>query len=67
MFLGTIVITGMNFTVPKLNKIGFQVVTTLQKDGLESSNLILGVDFTKSNERTGDFLFLNDVIELYGS
>ncbi|KAF3662519.1 E3 ubiquitin-protein ligase RGLG1 [Capsicum annuum] len=30
-----------------------QVVTALREAGLESSNLILGIDFTKSNEWTG--------------
>jgi len=29
------------------------VTTALRKEGLESSNLILGIDFTKSNEWTG--------------
>ncbi|XP_004488557.2 E3 ubiquitin-protein ligase RGLG4-like [Cicer arietinum] len=34
-----------------------QVTTALRKEGLESSNLILGVDFTKSNEWTGKISF----------
>ncbi|XP_027342537.1 E3 ubiquitin-protein ligase RGLG4 [Abrus precatorius] len=34
-----------------------QVTTALRKEGLESSNLILGVDFTKSNEWTGRISF----------
>ncbi|WJX51071.1 E3 ubiquitin-protein ligase rglg4 [Trifolium repens] len=29
------------------------IITALRKEGLESSNLILGIDFTKSNEWTG--------------
>lgn len=32
-----------------------QVTSALREAGLESSNLILGIDFTKSNEWTGDF------------
>jgi hypothetical protein len=31
-----------------------QVTAALHEAGLESSNLILGVDFTKSNEWSGD-------------
>lgn len=31
----------------------FQVVSALREAGLESSNLILAIDFTKSNEWTG--------------
>ncbi|MED6156410.1 E3 ubiquitin-protein ligase rglg3 [Stylosanthes scabra] len=34
-----------------------QVVTALREAGLESSNLILGIDFTKSNEWTGKHSF----------
>ncbi|KAJ4798408.1 copine family protein [Rhynchospora pubera] len=34
-----------------------QVVASLRESGLESSNLILGIDFTKSNEWTGRHSF----------
>ncbi|XP_022562169.2 E3 ubiquitin-protein ligase RGLG3 isoform X2 [Brassica rapa] len=34
-----------------------QVITSLREAGLESSNLILGIDFTKSNEWTGRYSF----------
>ncbi|XP_024632828.2 E3 ubiquitin-protein ligase RGLG4 [Medicago truncatula] len=34
-----------------------QVIGALRKEGLESSNLILGIDFTKSNEWTGQISF----------
>ncbi|KAL1326794.1 E3 ubiquitin-protein ligase RGLG3 [Arachis ipaensis] len=34
-----------------------QVITALREAGLESSNLILGIDFTKSNEWTGKHSF----------
>ncbi|XP_031743948.1 E3 ubiquitin-protein ligase RGLG3 isoform X2 [Cucumis sativus] len=34
-----------------------QVISALRHEGLESSNLILGIDFTKSNEWTGRYSF----------
>ncbi|OAY65614.1 E3 ubiquitin-protein ligase RGLG1 [Ananas comosus] len=34
-----------------------QVIAALRESGLESSNLILGIDFTKSNEWTGRYSF----------
>jgi E3 ubiquitin-protein ligase RGLG len=34
-----------------------QVTDALAQAGLESSNLIVGIDFTKSNEWTGKFSF----------
>ncbi|XP_057957746.1 E3 ubiquitin-protein ligase RGLG3 isoform X2 [Malania oleifera] len=34
-----------------------EVISSLREAGLESSNLILGVDFTKSNEWTGRYSF----------
>ncbi|XP_054821033.1 E3 ubiquitin-protein ligase RGLG3 [Prosopis cineraria] len=34
-----------------------EVVSALREAGLESSNLILGIDFTKSNEWTGKYSF----------
>ncbi|KAI4378822.1 hypothetical protein MLD38_016251 [Melastoma candidum] len=34
-----------------------QVTSALRESGLESSNLILGIDFTKSNECTGKYSF----------
>lgn len=35
-----------------------QVIHALRHEGLESSNLILGIDFTKSNEWTGESFFM---------
>lgn len=35
-----------------------QVTEALEKAGLESSNLIIGIDFTKSNEWTGKKSFM---------
>ncbi|URE47441.1 Copine [Musa troglodytarum] len=34
-----------------------QVISALRESGLESSNLVLGIDFTKSNEWTGRYSF----------
>lgn len=34
-----------------------EVISSLREAGLESSNLILGIDFTKSNEWTGKYSF----------
>ena len=34
-----------------------EVVASLRKGGLESSNLVIGIDFTKSNNWTGDKTF----------
>ncbi|XP_077212762.1 copine (Calcium-dependent phospholipid-binding protein) family [Tasmannia lanceolata] len=34
-----------------------EVISSLRDSGLESSNLILGIDFTKSNEWTGKYSF----------
>ncbi|KAL2330968.1 hypothetical protein Fmac_018549 [Flemingia macrophylla] len=44
-----------------------QVTTALRKEGLESSNLILGIDFTKSNEWTGRISFNNRSLHAIGS
>ncbi|KAF7822466.1 E3 ubiquitin-protein ligase RGLG4-like isoform X1 [Senna tora] len=43
-----------------------QVTSALRKEGLESSNLILGVDFTKSNEWTGKMSFNNRSLHAIG-
>nr|XP_025672374.1 E3 ubiquitin-protein ligase RGLG4 isoform X2 [Arachis hypogaea] len=43
-----------------------QVTTALRKEGLESSNLILGIDFTKSNEWTGRISFNNRSLHAIG-
>ncbi|KAG5136807.1 hypothetical protein JHK82_021538 [Glycine max] len=44
-----------------------QVTTALRKEGLESSNLILGIDFTKSNEWTGRISFNKRSLHAIGS
>uniref|UniRef100_A0A6N2KUD7 Copine C-terminal domain-containing protein n=1 Tax=Salix viminalis TaxID=40686 RepID=A0A6N2KUD7_SALVM len=44
-----------------------QVISSLREAGLESSNLILGVDFTKSNEWTGRHSFLRKSLHAIGS
>ncbi|KAF9681801.1 hypothetical protein SADUNF_Sadunf05G0040400 [Salix dunnii] len=44
-----------------------QVISSLREAGLESSNLILGIDFTKSNEWTGRHSFLRKSLHAIGS
>ncbi|XP_024962280.1 E3 ubiquitin-protein ligase RGLG4 [Cynara cardunculus var. scolymus] len=43
-----------------------QVTQALRESGLESSNLILGIDFTKSNEWTGKVSFNNRSLHAIG-
>lgn len=43
-----------------------QVTQALREAGLESSNLILGIDFTKSNEWTGKVSFKNRSLHAIG-
>nr|XP_034906829.1 E3 ubiquitin-protein ligase RGLG4-like isoform X1 [Populus alba]XP_034906830.1 E3 ubiquitin-protein ligase RGLG4-like isoform X1 [Populus alba] len=43
-----------------------QVTTALRENGLESSNLIVGIDFTKSNEWTGKVSFNNRSLHAIG-
>ncbi|TXG71393.1 hypothetical protein EZV62_006328 [Acer yangbiense] len=45
----------------------FQVTAALRESGLESSNLILGIDFTKSNEWTGKVSFNNRSLHAIGN
>ncbi|XP_061346824.1 E3 ubiquitin-protein ligase RGLG3-like [Gastrolobium bilobum] len=44
-----------------------QVVSALREAGLESSNLILGIDFTKSNEWTGKHSFNHKSLHSIGN
>ncbi|CAK7354810.1 unnamed protein product [Dovyalis caffra] len=44
-----------------------QVISALREAGLESSNLILGIDFTKSNEWTGRHSFNRKSLHAIGS
>ncbi|XP_027094088.1 E3 ubiquitin-protein ligase RGLG4 [Coffea arabica] len=44
-----------------------QVTEALRESGLESSNLILGIDFTKSNEWTGKLSFNNRSLHAIGN
>ncbi|TKY68545.1 E3 ubiquitin-protein ligase RGLG2 [Spatholobus suberectus] len=44
-----------------------QVTTALRSEGLESSNLVLGIDFTKSNEWTGRISFNNRSLHAIGN
>ncbi|RDX66189.1 E3 ubiquitin-protein ligase RGLG4, partial [Mucuna pruriens] len=43
------------------------VTTALRNEGLESSNLVLGIDFTKSNEWTGSISFNNRSLHAIGN
>lgn len=44
-----------------------QVISSLRDAGLESSNLILGIDFTKSNEWTGKYSFNRKSLHAIGN
>ncbi|XP_077253462.1 Ca(2)-dependent phospholipid-binding protein (Copine) family isoform X2 [Tasmannia lanceolata] len=44
-----------------------QITTALKEAGLESSNLIVGIDFTKSNEWTGRRTFNNQSLHTIGA
>ncbi|KAJ8765350.1 hypothetical protein K2173_012047 [Erythroxylum novogranatense] len=44
-----------------------EVISALREAGLESSNLILGIDFTKSNEWTGKYSFHRKSLHAIGS
>ncbi|KAI4364334.1 hypothetical protein MLD38_020442 [Melastoma candidum] len=44
-----------------------QVTSALRESGLESSNLILGIDFTKSNEWTGKYSFQRRSLHAVGN
>ncbi|KAG5607646.1 hypothetical protein H5410_029138 [Solanum commersonii] len=44
-----------------------QVTLALRESGLESSNLIIGIDFTKSNEWTGKVSFNNKSLHAIGN
>ncbi|WVZ24570.1 hypothetical protein V8G54_003114 [Vigna mungo] len=44
-----------------------QVVSALREAGLESSNLIIGIDFTKSNEWTGKYSFNHKSLHYIGN
>ncbi|KAL5714577.1 RING-type E3 ubiquitin transferase [Ranunculus cassubicifolius] len=44
-----------------------EVISELRNAGLESSNLILGIDFTKSNEWTGKYSFNRKSLHAIGS
>ncbi|KAJ4965067.1 hypothetical protein NE237_016916 [Protea cynaroides] len=44
-----------------------EVISALREAGLESSNLILGIDFTKSNEWTGKYSFNRRSLHAIGS
>ncbi|PPD79190.1 hypothetical protein GOBAR_DD23882 [Gossypium barbadense] len=52
---------------PKHKKCDIKVISALREAGLESSNLILGIDFTKSNEWTGRYSFNRRSLHAIGS
>ena len=53
--------------IPFCDKIRFswQVTDALREAGLETSNLIVGIDFTKSNEWTGRWSILKQWIKWF--
>eukprot|EP01018_Ginkgo_biloba_P021307 Gb_13018 [translate_table: standard] len=53
--------------IPDQYKTLDQVITALRESGLESSNLIVGIDFTKSNEWTGKYSFNRRSLHEIGS
>ncbi|XP_073098730.1 E3 ubiquitin-protein ligase RGLG3-like isoform X2 [Elaeis guineensis] len=62
MFLQIILMIQISMSVTDTRRelkcrIDLEVITALRDAGLESSNLILGIDFTKSNEWTGRHSF----------
>lgn len=58
--------TYFNMEIISVSLVSSQVTEALARAGLESSNLIVGIDFTKSNEWTGSSLLwpLNVMISL---
>ncbi|XP_047332663.1 E3 ubiquitin-protein ligase RGLG3 isoform X2 [Impatiens glandulifera] len=55
-----------NFIADNFNSLE-EVATALRESGLESSNLILGIDFTKSNEWTGKRSFHRKSLHAIGN
>ncbi|KAJ6733659.1 COPINE FAMILY PROTEIN 1 [Salix koriyanagi] len=55
-----------NYIADNFNSLD-QVISSLREAGLESSNLILGIDFTKSNEWTGRHSFHRKSLHAIGS
>ncbi|KAF3676309.1 E3 ubiquitin-protein ligase RGLG2 [Capsicum annuum] len=57
---------GKYYYIPDNFKSLDQVTLALRESGLESSNLIIGIDFTKSNEWTGKVSFNNRSLHAIG-
>lgn len=57
----------MYYYIPDNFKSLDQVTLALRESGLESSNLIIGIDFTKSNEWTGKVSFNNKSLHAIGN